>query len=180
MDYNRSVALDTKFTFLSTIGCKAIIKHGDKILFTREPRDHTWMPGRWGLPGGKILLNESLTELVARKIKDETGLKCEIKGLLKVIDILMPERNVYFFVFVADYKSGRLDMKGKYSDGLAWKSKEEVFKLTKEDLAEYYYEEVFKDVYNNVPLVPISFIQVQPTFRDKKIQEWMSRGTIRE
>ena len=64
------------------------------------------MPGRWGLPGGKYYLHESISEGTQRKIREEAGVACEIKGLFKIVQILMPEKTVYHFVFIADYVSG--------------------------------------------------------------------------
>ncbi len=83
---------DPRYNYPIVLACKVIIRKGNTILLTREPLDHTWMPGRLGLPGGKLLINEGISEGLQRKISDETGVVCEIKGLVRIIDILMPEK----------------------------------------------------------------------------------------
>jgi len=107
-----------RYDYPITVASKVIIRKGGPILLTREPQDHTWMPGRLGLPGGKVLLNESILEGTKRKIKEETGMECKLVGLFKIINILMPGKTIYHFVFIADYLSGKVDLKNLYSADL--------------------------------------------------------------
>jgi 8-oxo-dGTP diphosphatase len=175
------VGVDEKYTFLTTVACKVIVRKGDKILLTQEPEDHTWMPGRWGLPGGKVLLNEDIIESARRKLKEETGLDCEMRGLMRMVDVLMPEKNHYAIIFVADYKSGDLGVSGHYTQELEWVDNKQVEKLKKDDFAEYFYKQVLKDYFSKPnQVIPLDFVIVQPSFRDNDVQAWMAGGKVNE
>ncbi len=170
-----------RYDYPITVASKVIIKRGDSILLTREPSDHTWMPGKLGLPGGKLLLNESIIRGTKRKIKEETGLECKPTGLFKIINILMPEKTVYHFIFIADYFSGKIDLKNLYSADLKWFNKKDIMKLTKDDLTEYYLDEVLQEYFKNATkFIPLNVLKILPSFKDKNIQNWMAQGIIKE
>ena len=170
-----------RYDYPITVASKVIIRKGNSILLTREPLDHTWMPGRLGLPGGKLLLNESILDGTERKIKEETSLKCKPTGLFKIINILMPRKTVYHFIFIADYLSGKVDLKNLYSADLRWFNKEEIMKLTKDDLTEYYLDEVFQEYFKSPnKFISLDILKTLFSFKNKDIQSWMAKGTIKE
>jgi ADP-ribose pyrophosphatase YjhB (NUDIX family) len=51
-----------------------------KILLVRRARDPA--RGVYTFPGGRVEFGESLTEALAREVREETGLKIEIVGLI--------------------------------------------------------------------------------------------------
>lgn len=51
---------------------------GDVLLIKRSDNDN------WALPGGAIDLGESLTQAAIRETKEETGIDCEITGLVGI------------------------------------------------------------------------------------------------
>lgn len=56
-----------------TVGAVAIIEHGDRVLFLRQPhRDG------WSLPGGLLDRGERPAEAVIREVREETGLRIEV------------------------------------------------------------------------------------------------------
>ena len=40
--------------------------------------------GNWALPGGALDLGESLVQTAVREVKEETGIDCEITGLVGI------------------------------------------------------------------------------------------------
>ena len=50
-----------------------IILQGDKVLLAKRP-SHVHMGGLWEFPGGKLEANESLTDALARELKEEIGI----------------------------------------------------------------------------------------------------------
>ena len=40
--------------------------------------------GNWALPGGALDLGESLTQTAVREVKEETGIDCEVTGLVGI------------------------------------------------------------------------------------------------
>lgn len=171
------MSLDTRYDFSIIVASKVIIRKSDSILLTREPKDHTWMPGRLGLPGGKFYLHEDILEGTKRKIREEAGVECNLVGLFRIIDILMPDKTVYHFIFIADWVSGELNTAGKYSAELRWFTREEALALSSNQVTEYYLPEIFKGYYESPQTIfPIEFFSILRSFEDKEIQNWMKRG----
>ena len=169
--------MDQRFNFPSTVAVKIVVKKGDQILLLKEPKTNEWMPGRLGLPGGKLFLNESITAALERKIKTEISLEIEVKGLIKIINILMPEKNVYHLIFIADYRSGEIYINRTESSDLDWYSKYDVAKLSVDNYAEFYNAEILEEVFKNqYQLIPLKTILIQDN-RQEDIMDWMERGS---
>ncbi|MCX6812303.1 MAG: NUDIX domain-containing protein [Candidatus Berkelbacteria bacterium] len=170
--------MDKRFDYPSIVAVKIALKNGDKILLIREPETNDWMPGRLGLPGGKLMLNESLPQAIERKIKTEIGLEIEIKGIVRIVDILMPEKNVYHFVLLADYISGEINTSQTESSEIKWFEQKEIKNLSVDDFTEYYNSEIIKQVLaGNAEIIPMSAIKVQDN-REKEVLDWMEKGKI--
>jgi ADP-ribose pyrophosphatase YjhB (NUDIX family) len=52
--------------------------HGEILLIRRSDNDN------WALPGGAIDLGESLTQAAVREVREETGIDCEVDGLVGI------------------------------------------------------------------------------------------------
>jgi 8-oxo-dGTP diphosphatase len=51
-----------------------VIVHDENVLILRRSESDTWMPGHYGLPGGKIETGEELLQGACRECKEETNL----------------------------------------------------------------------------------------------------------
>ncbi len=166
---------DQRYNHESTIGIKIIVKRDDKIFLVREPEDNEWMPGRMSLPGGKLLLGETISEGLTRKIKTEIGLEVDVLGLIKLVNILMPNKNVYHFVFLAEWKHGEINLSKIEAQNANWYG-EEIQRFTKDDFAEYYNDEVLREVIDKkYILIPLSVLKSQDN-RTEEITDWMKLG----
>lgn len=165
------------YDFQNIVAVKMLIKKDDEVLLVREPEFNDWMPGRLGLPGGKPLLNETLREAMQRKIKTEVGLEIEIRGIVKIIDIIMPQKTVYHILLAAEYVSGEIGIVQTESEDIQWYSRDQIAAMNKDDFTEYYNDEVIKEYLNGtLPIIPLDILHDQDN-RSDDISDWMTKGS---
>lgn len=75
----------------------AIMNEGKILLLKRKRRPYK---GYWALPGGKLKLDESISECALREVKEETGLDCNFSHLASVIHERVQENEIYKHAFV--------------------------------------------------------------------------------
>ena len=78
-------------------------KAADVLLIRRgnPPRQ-----GEWSLPGGRIEPGEPVRDAALRELREETGVKAELLGLVDVVDGLFPERHYVLIDFAARWLAG--------------------------------------------------------------------------
>jgi 8-oxo-dGTP diphosphatase len=70
------------------IGVGVVCFRGDEVLLVRRgkpPRE-----GEWSLPGGRLEWGETVRDGALRELREETGVRAEIVGLIDVVDGLFP------------------------------------------------------------------------------------------
>lgn len=103
--------------------CAIIYNDGGEILW-QQRSDFGW----WGLPGGSVEIEESLTVCLEREILEETGLLVEIKRLLGIysspdFDICYPngdEAQQVTFTFVCRLSGGEMQADNIETLALKW------------------------------------------------------------
>lgn len=105
-----------KFTFVSV----CILKHKNKILFTKRP-SKKYFGDFWEFPGGKLENDETFEIAIKRELFEELGIKIDIKNLisLDVINHSYDKRNfIIMNVFLLKKWSGVI--KKKDTQGFKW------------------------------------------------------------
>ena len=98
--------LQREFPEAPIVGIGAVVVEQGRVLLVQ--RGHEPLKGRWSLPGGKLELGESLTQGVAREVREETGLIVKALELIELIDRIHREsglagESVRYHYVIADY-----------------------------------------------------------------------------
>lgn len=66
------------------VGVGAVIFRGDRVLMVQRANE----PGRgnWSIPGGHLEWGERAEDAAVREVREETGISCDIKGLVGHVD----------------------------------------------------------------------------------------------
>ena len=164
------------YDFENVVATKILIEKNDRFFLIQEPATNDWRPNCWGLPGGKMLLGEPISKVINRKIQTEVGFEVRVEGLIKIIDILMPEKNVYHLIFSARYLEGRIDLKRIEGQNAKWFTADSICKMSKDEFAEYYIDEILQDYLKKKKTAPMEIIKEQDN-NQLEIKEWMDKDT---
>jgi 8-oxo-dGTP diphosphatase len=95
------------------IGVGGVLIHNGRALLIRRGSEP--LRGEWSIPGGTLELGETLTEGVARELKEETGISVRVLELIEVFDRIWTEERQEidaakprFHFVIADYLCERI------------------------------------------------------------------------
>ncbi len=170
---------DTRYQYERVNVVKIILENSDgKILLIQEPGTNEWMPGHWGLPGGKPLEKESLYQAFKRKIKGDLGLEAEPEGIFRVEELLIDGRTVLMVHLVVRLPSEHV-IKGEVKSH-RWMDKEDIEEMGVEEFTEYFNKKLLLTyLKGNRVLAPISLIESQNYYdlsKDPDYKKWFDSG----
>lgn len=90
----------------------AVVVKGRDVLLVMRGKDPGY--GEWSIPGGAILVGETLEQAVVREIREEVGIRVEPVGLVEALDRIIHDKRgmiLYHYIlldFLCLYLSGRL------------------------------------------------------------------------
>ena len=108
-----------------------VLKEGHMLLVKRSKEPSK---GKWGIPGGRIELGETIYEAAKREVLEECSIEIEIERLLNVADSIIRDeegRISYHFVLIyllARYKGGDVKAQSDAEDA-RWVTPEELAEL---------------------------------------------------
>ncbi|HOA67799.1 MAG TPA: NUDIX domain-containing protein [Methanosarcina thermophila] len=75
---------------------------GEFLLLRRSENSHS-NPGKWDLPGGKLVRGEPLEEAVVREVWEETGISIVPGGIAGYATFELPDKRVIAIVYKGGY-----------------------------------------------------------------------------
>ena len=72
-----------------------IIKDGNVLIMKRSSTD-PWMPGHYGLPGGKLNSGENTIEAACRECKEEASIEVFPKDLIFLPEVSKDKRHAFY------------------------------------------------------------------------------------
>lgn len=90
-----------------------VIVHDENVLILRRSETDEWMPGHYGLPGGKLEPGENILDGLCRECKEETSLDISPQDL-----VFLPKcsiENQHAFYYTKKY-SGKVKLDFEHSD----------------------------------------------------------------
>ncbi|WP_169545082.1 NUDIX domain-containing protein [Sneathiella aquimaris] len=89
------------------VGCGAYIQDiNKKVLLVKRRRDPE--AGSWGFPGGKVDFGETTKQATIREIKEELGLRIEVRGLAHLVEFIDTQNREHWLapVYHASIQAG--------------------------------------------------------------------------
>ena len=74
-----------------------VVINNEKILILRRSATDEWMPGHYGLPGGKINGSETPTEAASRECKEETSLIIAPEDLIFLPKVSKDDEHAFYY-----------------------------------------------------------------------------------
>lgn len=170
---------DPKYSYPKVNAIKVIVENPKgEILLIQEPVTNEWMPGHWGLPGGKPLVKESLYEAFKRKMEGDLGLEIEPKGIFRVEELLIDDRTALMFHAVV-----KVDKDVKPKGEIAphkWVNIEEIKKMDISEFTEFYNKDLLLDyLTGNKKVIDFDLIETQQYYdmhENEEYKKWWRSG----
>ncbi len=124
-----------------------ILEKNGKFLLVEENKKEC--RGKWNVPAGGLVENESLIEGAKREIYEETGCKVEITGILEIINMILEEINVVCFLFDTKIIGENIKADGEEISNVKWFTYEEITNMKDKLRADGYFLSTLKNKIDN-------------------------------
>ena len=124
-----------------------ILEKNGKLLLVEENKKKC--RGKWNVPAGGLVENESLIEGTKREIYEETGCKVEITGILEIINMILEGINVVCFLFDTKIIGENIKADGEEISNVKWFTYEEIMNMKDKLRADGYFLSTLKNKIDN-------------------------------
>lgn len=124
-----------------------ILEKNGKFLLVEENKKKC--RGKWNVPAGGLVENESLIEGTKREIYEETGCKVEITGILEIINMILEGINVVCFLFDTKIIGENIKADGEEISNVKWFTYEEIMNMKDKLRADGYFLSTLKNKIDN-------------------------------
>lgn len=124
-----------------------ILEKNGKFLLVEENKKEC--RGKWNVPAGGLVENESLIEGAKREIYEETGCKVEITGILEIINMILQEINVVCFLFNTKIIEENIKADGEEISNVKWFTYEEITNMKDKLRADGFFLSTLKNKIDN-------------------------------
>lgn len=124
-----------------------ILEKNGKFLLVEENKKEC--RGKWNVPAGGLVENESLIEGAKREIYEETGCKVEITGILEIINMILEEINVVCFLFDTKIIEENIKVDSEEISNVKWFTYEEITNMKDKLRADGYFLSTLKNKIDN-------------------------------
>lgn len=113
------------------VSCSVVVKKDNKVLFIKETKEVA--AGKYGLPGGKLELGETLAECAKRECYEETGFEVTVGPLIAITHKPMSREmnSVVRFIFMGQVMDGGMGNEGELEQ--AWLDEQSFKQLVLEE-----------------------------------------------
>lgn len=134
------------------------------------------LKGKWSLPAGFVMATETIDEAVLREVKEETGMDCQVIGMIGFRSGVIREEisdNLAIFLLKADDDQQKLTVQESELYEAAWKSPEELAADTDvsvmlHEMAAYILEEGFESIEDVDPGEVFGYSSYKLFFKNKE------------
>jgi 8-oxo-dGTP diphosphatase len=113
---------DSREKTIIPVCAAAVIREG-RVLVGRRNR-YIRDPGRWELPGGKLVAGEDPRACVARELLEEFGVRAQVGDLFAVTNHRYEHQNILLIVYRASIPGGKLSSSDH--DQVLWADRREL------------------------------------------------------
>ncbi|PAV12257.1 DNA mismatch repair protein MutT [Methanosarcina spelaei] len=123
------------------ISIYAILRNekGEFLLLRRSENSHS-NPGKWDLPGGKLIRGEPLEEAVVREVWEETGISIVPGEIAGYATFELPDKKVIAVVYDGGYLIAEVNLSDEHIEH-TWISLDSILEL---DTLPEHFKEFFK------------------------------------
>lgn len=109
------------------VGVKILLENDqEQYLFLRRSQSiENGTDNFWDIPGGRIEIDEVLSDALVREIHEETGLRAKAVRLLEAQDIFSTEKDIHVvrLTYVGEVEDGQVELSDEHAE-YCWMTKD--------------------------------------------------------